>query len=57
MLSLTRDSQLDGISKDNIIEGETTRGNEVDYAAKEDKADQAVEQAIEANDGTSRVAQ
>lgn len=49
--------QLDGISKDNIIEGDSTRGNEVDYAAKEEKADKAVDAALDANDGTSRVAQ
>lgn len=49
--------EVDGLDQDNILaDDDRTRGNKVDYAKKEQEADQAVEEASEANDGTSATA-
>ncbi|GAA5955776.1 hypothetical protein JCM8115_006849 [Rhodotorula mucilaginosa] len=50
-----KNDEFDGVSKDNIIDGE--RSNRASgFAKAEQEADQAVEAAVSANDGTSRVA-
>ncbi|GAA5904603.1 uncharacterized protein JCM6883_003838 [Sporobolomyces salmoneus] len=50
-----KNDEFDGVSKDNIIDGErSTRGS--NFAEADRKADELVESAVDANDGTSRVA-
>ncbi|POY73617.1 hypothetical protein BMF94_3151 [Rhodotorula taiwanensis] len=50
-----KNDEFDGVSEENIIEGE--RSNRASgFAEAEQKADDMVEQAVNANDGTSRVA-
>ncbi|GAA5986313.1 hypothetical protein JCM10908_003700 [Rhodotorula pacifica] len=50
-----KNDEFDGVSKDNIIDGD--RSNRASgFAEAEQKADEAVEAAVSANDGTSRVA-
>ncbi|GAA5977957.1 hypothetical protein JCM5350_006279 [Sporobolomyces pararoseus] len=50
-----KNDEFDGVSKDNIIEGErSTRGS--DFTKADEEADKLVESAVDANIGSSRVA-
>ncbi|GAA5882660.1 hypothetical protein JCM16303_006530 [Sporobolomyces ruberrimus] len=50
-----KNDEFDGVSKDNIIEGErSTRGS--DFTKADEEADKLVDAAVDANVGTSRVA-
>ncbi|GAA5833926.1 hypothetical protein JCM5353_002597 [Sporobolomyces roseus] len=50
-----KNDEFDGVSKDNIIEGErSTRGS--DFAKGDEEADKLVDAAVDANIGTSRIA-
>ncbi|GAA6019942.1 hypothetical protein JCM11491_006714 [Sporobolomyces phaffii] len=50
-----KNDEFDGVSEDNIIEGErSTRGS--DFTKGDEEADKLVDAAVDANVGTSRVA-
>ncbi|GAA5956479.1 hypothetical protein JCM3765_003457 [Sporobolomyces pararoseus] len=50
-----KNDEFDGVSEDNIIEGErSTRGS--NFTKADDEADELVEAAVDANAGSSRVA-
>lgn len=44
------------MKRKNVMDKQT-RGHCVDYAGQESKADKAVDQVLESNDGTSSIAQ